>query len=150
MDTKELLDTLVRLIRLEIDLSHCYAEAVGNSGLSAEREMLESFLIDHDSHIGALAGRIESLGEAAPAAAEGGFFTSGMRAVSRTAAAEEALEDLLANETLMLMAYRQEQLPSWQAADEERIDRNASDEDTHMRLLAGLLRSRARAAGRGG
>lgn len=57
MDREEILDQLEKLIKLDVDATHAYDQAIKNMDQSIVRDKLLSFQGDHRRHIDVLSER---------------------------------------------------------------------------------------------
>ncbi len=140
MEKRHTVAMLMTLGRMEIDSSRCYGQAVRNVP-EPERDRLARFQAQHDTHIGGISAMLQGLGQLAPVSLpeDRELFTSGMRPIPGEPP-EKTLEDMAANERLLIEAYRKEQSPALSAAESRLLDRNLSDELEHLRYLEEKIR----------
>jgi uncharacterized protein (TIGR02284 family) len=133
--TKELLhQKLGFVIKLDIDAAHAYSEAIRRIEEAEVRQILITFLGDHQRHVDELSTYLEQQGIAAPTKSVDvkGFLIAGFVAVPDPGGTRTALEAMEANEEFTNRKYREAAASDLPPGARDILLRGLSDESRHL------------------
>src|SRR4051812_38509766 len=94
LDTEQTIDIMNSLIKLDIDATRAYSQAMDNIDVTEVREQLAEFKADHERHITDLSSEIISMGgtPTSPTPDLKGFFIENFTAIRSLTGTEGALK----------------------------------------------------------
>lgn len=147
MERSEIIDRLNDLIKLDIDASRAYGQALGAVDSLDIKSRLSAYREDHDRHATELQAAVRGLG-GAPAEMTPdikGYFIEGFTALRGMTGTEGALKAMQTNERLTNSRYKDAIGDLVDAPAEIRVllDRNYADERRHLEYIDRALDTRA-------
>ncbi|ACM18649.1 ferritin-like protein of unknown function DUF2383 [Geotalea daltonii FRC-32] len=141
MDREEILDQLEKLIKLDVDATHAYDQAIKNMDQSIVRDKLLSFQGDHRRHIDVLSEKMRELQGTPPdlTADFKGFFIKGFTALRSMMGTKGALQAMETNERLTTSTYEKSSGLGWPADIAAIVRSNWADEQRHLSFIREAL-----------
>ncbi|MBD3346597.1 MAG: DUF2383 domain-containing protein [Chitinivibrionales bacterium] len=141
---KQITEHLVSLIKIDIDASHGYSQAIDEVEDPDIQEQLIRYQEDHERHIDDLSALLLDMGEEPPELTRDikGYFIEGMTALRSRMGTEQALKAMEQNEKLTNKTYGDAR--KWDVPQEvhEVIQRNFTDEQEHLKYIQETLKKR--------
>lgn len=137
MDREDILDQLEKLIKLDVDATHAYDQAIKNMDQSIVRDKLLSFQGDHRRHIDVLSEKMRELQGTPPdlTADFKGFFIKGFTALRSMTGTKGALQAMETNEKLTTSTYEKANGMDFPADIAVIIRSNLADEQRHLSFI---------------
>lgn len=141
MDREEILDQLEKLIKLDVDATHAYDQAIKNMEQSIVRDKLISFQGDHRRHIDVLSEKMRELQGTPPdlTADFKGFFIKGFTALRSMMGTKGALQAMETNEKLTTSTYEKANGLDWPVDIAAVVRANLADEQRHLSFIREAL-----------
>ena len=145
MENEQLADQLESLLRVDVDASHAYQQAINEMDVPELRDQLTKFRGDHERHIADLSKAIKALGQEPPQVARDfkGYLISGFTALRVKMGVESALKAMHSNEKLTNKTY--EEASRWNVSEDihKLILRCYDDEKRHLNYIEQALNTKA-------
>ena len=144
MDTEKVIDSINRLIQLDVDAVEAYRQALKNIDFNDVYDKLNQFCMDHERHIDDLSQAVrQSGGEPIARTLDvKGFLIEGFTAIRSATGTEGALKAMKTNEKIVNNQYRSALNIEAPTAIKEIIERNYADEKRHLEYIASVLTSK--------
>ena len=147
MDRNDVIDRLNDLIKLDIDASRAYGQALDNIDHPDIKSHMTRYRDDHDRHVTELQAAVRGLG-GSPAEMTPdikGYFIEGFTALRSMTGTEGALKAMQTNERLTNSRYQDavKELAGAPAEVMTLLDRNYADERLHLEYVTRALDTRA-------
>lgn len=137
MTNQEMTDKLSSLMKVDIDASKSYGQAIEEIDIADVREQVTKFRNDHERHITDITNMIRELGGTPPSYSRDmrGFFLEGFTAIRSLTGTAGALKSLATNEKVTNHEYGQAM--SWELSPPARelVERNYNDEKRHLQYI---------------
>ncbi len=142
--TDSMINDLENLVKLDIDASRAYDDAIRNIDHMGIRDSLAMFKDDHDRHIARLSEAISAMGGTPPSMSPDlkGFFIEGFTSLRSMTGTEGALKAMLTNEKLTNKRYEKALESDFSEDILELIRQNREDERRHLEYIQEALTNR--------
>lgn len=136
------IEILSKLVKLDIDATHAYEEALENIEHSNIKVQISSFKQDHERHIRELSDCIRDLGGEAPKMSKDfkGYLIEGFTKVRSLTGTEGALKAMKSNEMLTNKIYQEALNQDFTPRVREVVRKNREDERRHLEYIETCLR----------
>lgn len=137
MNRDEILDTLQKLVQLDVDATHAYDQAIKNVKEQVIKDKLIQFQADHRRHIDILSAKAMELGGTPPELTSDfkGFIISGFIALRSLTGTKGALEAMETNERLTTSKYEEAAKKDFPLDVSTIVQSNLSDEQRHLSFI---------------
>jgi uncharacterized protein (TIGR02284 family) len=138
MERDEIIEKLNDLIKLDIDASNAYMEAVEHIDDVEIAEQLMSFREEHEAHIDGLCEQLSLMGEPPPERKQDfkGYLIEGFTSLRSVTGTGGALEAMQGNEKMTNRNYKE--ATDWDMPDDikDKIDSYYEDEKKHLEYIS--------------
>jgi uncharacterized protein (TIGR02284 family) len=144
MELSTLIDKLEDLVKLDVDASSSYSQAIDDITDPSIRRHLERYQQDHEEHIIALSDEIERFGGTRPSHTPSitGFFITGFTAIRSAMGLEGALRAMEMNEHITNRKYEDAASEGFPPEIHSLITKHLDDERRHLAYIQRVLRER--------
>lgn len=134
MEQSDILDQLNMLVRLDIDATRAYGQAISEIDIALIRESLDQFRSDHEHHIRNLSAIIRQFGGKPPKMSLdlNDFLITGFTDIRSAVGTMEALNAMATNEKLTNRTYSAAVGKSFPPKIESQIMAHYGDERRHL------------------
>lgn len=141
MENKDIIDNLEKLVQLDIDAYHAYAQAIEKVDELMIKEKLVHFQIDHRRHVEVLSAKIQEKGGTPPEFSKDfkGFLISGFTALRSLTGSSGALQAMETNERLTTSSYEKATKQDFPSDIATIIRDNYADEQRHLSFIREAL-----------
>ena len=141
MNREDILDNLEKLIQLDIDAHHAYAQAIKKVDDQMIKDKLVIFQGDHRRHVDVLSTKMQELGGTPPEFSSDfkGFFISGFTALRSMTGTKGALEAMETNERLTTSRYEKAVALDFPSDIAVIVRANLADEQRHLSFIREAL-----------
>jgi len=144
MAENKVIDQLNSLIQLDIDAAHAYKQALSQIDDKIIKDKIEIFRNDHQRHISDLSKEVRALGGTPTEFSRDfkGFLIEGFTALRSVTGTDGALSAMKQNEELTNSTYRDAVNWDLPASAKSIVEKNAGDEELHLRYITETLNAR--------